>query len=319
MKKIKEIVIFCGILSIAVILAVDKRYSVAVTDGISLWFSGVLPVLFPYFFITAMLSSMKVTAKIAIKLNPLTTRLFRTGGVTGYALLMSVISGYPVGAKLVSDLKSGGLISDTEAVRASAFCSTASPTFLIAGVGSITFGNIKLGVLLCVTNLISTFLTGIVFSFYKRKDKPLPAKAIDIKTADNILYDGVYSAVISSLTVGGIITLFFTLTEILLSIGVLSPFITLIQSLTGSKAVGEGAMLGLFECTKGLKALANGEIGALTLPVASSICGFGGLSVIAQSTAYLKRAKIKTTAFVLAKLLTAVISFGIGLLFTLFL
>ena len=87
-------------------------------------------------------------------------------------------------------------------------------------------------------------------------------------------------------------------------------------SITDSIYVGEGAILGLFECTKGIKALSSGGITALTLPVASAICGLGGLSVIAQSTAYLKKAKIKTAVFVLAKTITAIISFFVGLLFS---
>ncbi|MBO5714163.1 MAG: hypothetical protein J6R83_01920, partial [Clostridia bacterium] len=75
--------------------------------------------------------------------------------------------------------------------------------------------------------------------------------------------------------------------------------------------------LGFFEITKGLKTVSNGGITLLSLPVSAFICGFGGISVIAQSVAFLKKAKIKTAPFVLAKTLSAIFSFIIGLVFSL--
>ena len=56
------------------------------------------------------------------------------------------------------------------------------------------------------------------------------------------------------------------------------------------------------------ESLSIGGITALSLPIASFVCGFGGLAVIAQSLAYLKKAKIKTAPFLFAKLTHAVLS-----------
>ena len=174
-------------------------YSYAVSDGISLWVVAVLPVLFPYFFFTAVLSSLKLTGKIAKKLSPITKKLFRTGGVSGYLFLISLISGYPSGAKGVSDAYSGGLLTKTEAERTSAFCSVSSPAFLISSVGAVMFGNRKLGVLLFFSNLISVCVVGFIFSFYKRNDTPSQCN-LQLKKVDNVLYESVYSSVISIFT-----------------------------------------------------------------------------------------------------------------------
>ena len=73
---------------------------------------------------------------------------------------------------------------------------------------------------------------------------------------------------------------------------------------------------GLIECTGGLKLLAEGNY-ALSFPIACFICGFGGLSVICQSLAFLKKAKIKTAPFLFAKVLCAVINFCLGFIFSL--
>ena len=125
-----------------------------------------------------------------------------------------------------------------------------------------------------------------------------------------------YSAVLSSLFVGAMITLFYTLTEVLITLKILSPITFLLEKIFNNQNLASGITLGFFEITKGLKTVSTGGITLLTLPVSAFICGFGGISVIAQSIAFLKKAKIKTAPFVLAKTIAAVISFIIGLIFS---
>ena len=156
------------------------------------------------------------------------------------------------------------------------------------------------------------------FSFYKRKDKP--KKIANLKQNVNVDFafsDCVYSAVNSSLFVGAMITLFYTLTEVLISLKILSPITFLLEKLFNSQNLASGMTLGFFEITKGLKTVSNGGITLLSLPISAFICGFGGISVIAQSVAFLKSAKIKTAPFVLAKIVSAIFSFFIGLIFSL--
>ena len=152
-----EIVIFSLLLCFAGALAFGKGYSYAVTNGIKLWAATLLPALFPYFFITAVLSGLSVTGRLSQKLSPVTRSLFRTNGITGYAFFISALSGYPVGAKTVADLKTRGLISGTEAVRACSFCSSPSPMFLIASVGGLMFRDRALGVCVFFCNFLALF------------------------------------------------------------------------------------------------------------------------------------------------------------------
>ncbi len=315
--KFIEFPIFLLCFLLSVILAIDKSYSTTVLDGIKLWFACVLPSLIPYFFITAILSSLKLTGSICTLFSPATKRLFNVNGIVSYAYFMSVISGYPVGAKMVCDLKEGGFISQTESVRASALCSTSSPMFLIASVGSIMFNNTLFGLLLFCSNVICSLIVGITFSFYKRKDKPTNSVVFSPQKTQNFLYDTAYSSVISVLVVGCLITIFYLLTDILFNLNLLNGIISLFGLILGNEKLATGLCLGLFECTKGLKVISTTSFGLLTLPVCAFVCGFGGLSVIAQSVAYLKKAKIKTAPFVLSKLLSAVLNFIVCLVFSL--
>lgn len=311
-----EPILFCLLILFSLLLAFGKGYNQAVNGGIKLWAGCVLPSLFPYFFITATLSSLRITSRISKTLSPLMRTVFNQGGLAGYAFFTSVISGYPVGAKTVADLKKQGLLTDAEAVRASALCSTSSPMFLISSVGATMFGNKTFGLKLFIVHLISALLTGIIFSFYKRKEKALCAPClINQPCADNVLYESAYSAVISVLVVGGLITIFYLLTEILYGLGVFNAPLRILTAITKDENISQAIVFGVFECTKGLKALSLTQNSFFTLPICALICGFGGLSVIAQSLAYLKGAKIKTTTFIFAKIIMAVISFTIAMLF----
>ena len=265
-----------------------------------------MPSLFPYFFITAILSSMSITSKITKLFSPLTKKVFNVNGAVGYAFFMSLLSGYPVGAKIVCDLKENGVIGESESVRASALCSTSSPMFLIGSVGGFMFNNYRLGLILFISHLLSAILIGIIFSFYKRKDTPKETAILKSQKFDNFLYESAYSSVISLLVVGAIITIFYILSNLLFSLNILNPIIYLLSFVVGDVNLSKGLIFGLFECTQGLKILSSAT--ALKLPLCAFVCGFSGVSIIMQSLAYLKKAKIKTAPFLLSKLLSAVLN-----------
>ena len=306
-----DFLIFLSFIACAIILALNKSMPRLVMQGVLLWAGCVMPSLFPFMFITNILSSLKTTNKLARFIAPFTKKVFRVSGAVGYAYFCSLISGYPVGAKTVCDLKEKGYLNDAESVRASIFCSTSSPAFMLISVGVVMFNQVKLGVLLLITHILSAFITGYAFSFYKRKEKPYD-KILTYTKPQDVFYQSVYSAVISVLIVGGIITLFYLLTELLEYYKILVPLIRLL----GNGNFSKGIVFGLFECTKGLNALSNGTICFFTLPTCAFLCGFGGLSIIMQSVIYLKKAKIKTAPFILSKIVCAVISFVLAMPFS---
>ncbi len=309
---------FFSLLAFSLILSFGNGFSSLTIEGINLWLSLIVPAMLPYFFITALLSSLSITSKISNKISPLTKRLFNVSGGCGYAFLMSLIAGYPIGAKIVADLKEKGAINQSEAIRASTFCSTSSPMFLISSVGAIMFKNSAYGLILFVSSTLSAIIIGIIFSHYNKSDKPNNQPFISTQKLDNILYESAYSSVISVLVVGTIITIFYIFSSILFRFNALSPIISLFALVLGDFERAKALTFGLIESTSGLKILSTCTYTALSMPLSAFICGFGGLSVIIQSIAYLKKAKIKTAPFIKAKLLSAVINFIITYFICLF-
>ena len=168
LKNTFETTIFLALLLLCVIIAVKSSFSDTVLDGVCLWFACILPTTFPFLVITALLSSLSVTGKFFNLFSPLTRKLFFVNGSVAYAFFMSLISGYPIGAKLVSDLRLRNMLTQTEAQRACALCSNSSPVFLIGSVGGIMFNNSVFGIALFASHLLGVLCTGWIFSFYKR-------------------------------------------------------------------------------------------------------------------------------------------------------
>lgn len=304
------------LLSSALILSTGK-YAYAVTNGIKLWACYLLPSFLPYLFITALFSSLPATFSLSDKLTPVTRKLFGVNGSVFYAFIMSAISGYPMGSKVVADLKTSGFLSERECKTASALAATSSPAFTIGVVGNIIFRDTLFGVLLFAVNVVSAIITGFIFSIGKRDKSSTTLRAASSETPS--FYDLTYSSVISVLVIGGIIAVFYLVSEILLSVGALTPFIKLFSFLSGDAETGKAITFGLLEFTRGLKTLGETERSIFTLPVAAFLCGFSGLSAIMQSLAYLKKAKIKTAPYLLSRLTHAVVSFLIALTVSIFL
>ncbi len=306
---------FILLLCIGVFLTLWQNSAKVVIDGVSLWAFCVLPSVFPYLFISALAQKTKGAYMFGKYSSPITKKLFNVGDMGGYLFIVSTLSGYPSGAKAVADAKTLGVLSDVESQRASTFCSIASPVFLISAVGTITFNNRLFGILLFLSNFLASILVGIVFSFYKRKDNSVTQLKTNQIKNEILLFDVALNAVNSILVIGALITLFYLLTEILIALKILTPLTNLLYFITKDKAVSDGIGAGLFEVTCGLKKL-SATNSKFALSVASFLTGFGGFSIIMQSTAFLKKAKIKTAPFLFSKILSAFFSFFISLIFS---
>lgn len=85
-----------------------------------------------------------------------------------YAMLMGIISGYPIGAKIVTNFRENGMCSKEECERLLAFTNNSGPLFIIGSVGISMFYNSLIGILLFITHLLACLTVGFVFRFWKR-------------------------------------------------------------------------------------------------------------------------------------------------------
>ena len=243
---------------------------------------------------------------------------------------MSILSGYPVGAKIIGDLGENGLIDETDATKMSSFCSTSGPLFIVGSVGVGMFGSAAAGKLLFIVHAFSALITGLIFRFFGRAEitttrtnrnapQPVRPQVSPAKTRaanGNALYDCVYSSVISIATVGGFICVFYVVADIFQNLDLLRPIWKTLFFVTKNEPLSRAFSYGLIECTRGCKMLALCGLSTYSLAFASSLIAFGGVSVLVQSVCFLKKANVKIPVFLLAKTIQTAISFLLTLALT---
>ena len=303
---------FLIILIMMLIISNPSLFSASTIKGLSLFFYSVLPGLFPFMFLTKMLTELGTIFKITKKLSPISQKLFGTPGVSLYCFFMSILSGYPIGAKIISDLYSKNLITEEDAKRMSIFCTTSGPIFVIGAVGVGMLHNFKLGVIIYISHIISSILCGIFYNLIFRSKNQTQTKIVFASNSqNNNIFATCLSETITSLfLVGGYITIFYLASEIIDTLkifnfisSIISP---LFEKLNISQNQIKGLLFGIIEVTRGAK-----ELSILSSPSISSICGlisFSGISIIMQSLTFLKTAKIKAHSFIFSKCVLGLIS-----------
>lgn len=311
------------LLLIVCIIINPSKYINSCHNGLLIWATSVLPSLFPFFVITKLLTELKSLDKFFNKFSGLNYKLFKAPSCSGYIFGMSIISGYPVGAKLISDFYEKGLITSNDANKLVTFCSTSGPLFIIGTVGSIMLKNARIGYLLYFSHILASILNGIVYrnKFVSENKISTPTeKPIDYTT---ILPSSMSSSISSIMTVGGFVAIFYMIIDILIDFKILYPISQIfdfILSPLGLSNAGNCISSGLVEVTRGCKELASlGLTSVKSLVIASGLIGFGGLSIHAQSLCFLTKCKINVKFYFLQKitqtLFACVISFVLGLIF----
>lgn len=276
-------------------------------SGLSAWAFNVLPSVLPFMFFTKILSSLDFMPKLTRPLSPISTKLFKTPPISIYAFTMAILSGYPVGSKMVADLYLQRKITKEDAFKMSSFCSTSGPMFIVGAVGIGMFHSAKIGYILFVSHIVGAILNGILFRNFKLKEKENQIEKLQPITQENQknfkekekpfeISDVVLNSTISILSVGCIITIFFIV------IGCFSPILNLLpQNLSFF-------FEGLIEITKGCIDIATLPNKFLSTILCSFVVSFGGISTIIQSLTMLSKLKMPVKIFALQKFLHACFS-----------
>lgn len=274
-------------------------------QGLRLWATKVLPALLPFFILVKLLSYTTFSQTIGNFLSPITYRFYRVGGIAGYIYIMSILSGYPVGAKLTADFYKENYISKRQAHTISAFTSTSGPLFVLGTVGIGLFTSQKLGIIVLISHYISAILNGLL---YKYKDKPINKLNFTQKTT-NTLSESMTSSIASILVVGGFIAIFYMILSLLLHIQAFK-LPTYLFSLIGiPNEITIAIISGIIEVTTGATLLAKCAISfKLQALIVSFLISFGGLSIHAQAYCFLKDINMPYSKFLLQKFTHATLS-----------
>ncbi len=287
--------------------------------GLSLWANSVVPSLLPFFIATELLGYTNVISFLGRILNKFMRPLFNVPGEGAFPFIMGIISGYPVGAKIVSNFKEQGLCTNIEAERLIAFTNNSGPLFIVGTVGIGLFKDTKTGILLLITHVLACITVGILFRWWKcRKNKrssileshtnKMPSK-ISLSNLGEVLANSIMNSINTIFLIGGFVVLFSVIVSILNSSGCLNiicKFLLPVSNIFGfSSNYLKGIVTGLIELTNGVCSvalIANKNI-SINIIICAFLLGFGGISVALQVLSITSKNGISIKPYLIGKLL----------------
>lgn len=250
--------------------------------GISLWISNVLPALLPFFICANFLQNLGFLSHLK-------------AGVFPFA--MSVLSGYPMGAKIIGDLKRNGEISLREAERLMSFCSTSGPAFMVSAVGAGMLGSATMGIIVAAAHYTGAMVNGVVYT--KILGREINAEVCVKNRCGCTMQESFTDAILMSFRALGIILAYIVIFMFVTDLIHLSGMMSFVQS-----RELQAFIKGFFEVTVGCSAVAEchetSEI--IKCVLCSFIMSWGGLSVMGQTMSMLSGTGIHTGYLILSKL-----------------
>lgn len=208
--KIKKIIIpFCAvILSLYCMFKMPESVAEGITDGFKICFYTLLPSLFPFMILSSYIIKSDVLYPVYRFLSPVTRTLFKQPPSAAAVIIMSLIGGFPIGAKMTYSLYKSGKISENEAKRLNCFTVNAGPAFAVTAVGVSMFRSTRAGLIIYVSLCLSSILSGIITSFFAVEEPRKKKEIYEIGSPMSSLSAAVGDSVTGMLGICGWVVLF---------------------------------------------------------------------------------------------------------------
>lgn len=288
----------------AALVACPERYIPACLGGFMLWAECVLPSLFPFMVITLLFIKTGLAEKASLPLRR-AAGIFKLPPAAAVCFIMSILSGYPAGARAVAEFYESGAIDGSDADKLAALCSTSGPLFVIGTVGYRMFSSKSAGWALLLCHALTVVCTALAFSLFSKKSakRAVPRAVPDA----NALYNSFYGGVTAVAVTGGFIAFFYVLLQIAEDFSLFYPLQALFALFMDGKAAA-ALCRGIAESTAGCLALSKSG-SPLALPLCGFVVTFGGISIVLQQLCYLTKAGVKPAKFIGVKLVQGVLCF----------
>jgi len=309
------ITLICSFIIIQIILAPNICIQYAIS-GAKLFFNAIFPSLFPFLVIINIIISYDGIHIYSKLLGNLICKPLKLPKECNFALLVSVLCGYPLGARYTCDLYEKNIIDLVTCERLLNIASNASPLFIMGAVGTSMMLSPKIGYLLLLSNILSCLFMGLILPskkpYFKIKNRSSTFSKIDSTYLNigMILKSSIEDAIKNSLNIGGFIVVFSVLTgmikdNVLFHIA-LNRF-SLIIGFSGDFI--EGLLLGMLEMTNGCYLISSSNSSLyVKLPVLSFLIAFSGLSIISQVYSYTSKYDVSIKKYITRKFIQAIIS-----------
>ena len=324
---------FITLFIVSLLLAYPQKSFKAALHGIDTWLKIVFPSLLPFLIGAEVMMGMGLLDFFSVLLSPIMGPLFGCPGSSSFIWTMSAVSGYPMGAKLVSGLINNKKIDKIQGQRILSFCSTSGPLFMVGAVGVGMLGSMQAGKIILMSHYISAIILGISYKFYRSKDiknadRPSikssnifseainrldKARKHDGRSIGLLLGDSVRNSVNTLLVIGGFIILYSVIISLLTETGIIQGLSFIFQPLVKNIGIDEDLVLGLtsgiFEMTVGCKLVSQSVAHIYQkIIVISFLIGWSGFSIHSQVASFISNTDISIGLYIFTKLIHGILS-----------
>lgn len=148
-------------------LLYSKQLFDGISYGIQICLNTLIPSMFGFMILSDFIANSPLNSILSKPFSIISKYLFRMESKLFPIFLMSILGGYPIGARLIAQKIKQQQISPQAGQRLLSFCINCSPAFLLSGVSLILWGNLQIGVLIYLSQVCAAILIGILSGIKK--------------------------------------------------------------------------------------------------------------------------------------------------------
>lgn len=263
------------------IIIYSEGCSKGALKGIEMCLKVLVPSLFPFMAVSSFIVKSGLAFQLGKPFSKLTKLIFGLSGSFAPIILLSIIGGYPVGAKGISALVDIGAVSKSEAKKALMFCVCGGPGFIVSFVGTSIYQNKTVGLIILASQVISVLILGVLINIFSKNDysdKELSYKSVPFS---NALVDATLDTTKGIVSICAFVVLF-------------SAFAGIIESIFNNEI--KSYIFCLLEVCNAVSTLSQLELVAFAI-------GFGGLCVHFQIFSAVKNIEFNKFVFFLIRII----------------
>lgn len=307
--------IACLIISLIAIMLIEPALCIeGATSGLLLWFQKVLPSLLPFIILINLLCFLGIIFKLSLPIHTLTTRLLGLSGSSFIIFILGLISGYPMGAKLTTNLLESNELSYEEAQKNLCFVCNCGPLFIVGTIGTLMLGNPSIGYFLLLIHILSASIMLLLSRFYKVSSIKTITSSIIVpsKMSFSMAFtSAIQNGMDTIVYVGGYIIFFSMLINLLAHSPIYKQFMSILSRLLHVDGTSiQTFFLSLLEFSSGSALLSHTLTNSpLLLALLSALVAFGGICVLFQTQYVLQDSGLSIFPYLYAKILQALLAF----------
>lgn len=196
-----------SIVFMILIIAFPDISNNAITKGLLLSTNVIIPSLFPFMICVLMFTKSEITIKCNF-VNKVLFKVFGQSFEMFFVFLLSMLGGYPIGARLINELYLKKAINKKTANIMLMYCINAGPSFVVIIAGG-TYNSKTLGIILLVSHILSSVIMALFCSKKLKKQKIQFNKCVKKnKNFSEIFLESVFDGSVSILKICSIVVFF---------------------------------------------------------------------------------------------------------------